>query len=397
MTTRIRTSFSARLLFIAAVTSLFLLTPLAQGADKSDGPDWPFWRGPDHNGISHEKGWNPEALKNGPKFVWEKNVGQGWSAVAIQGPYLYTMGSTGSEDVVYCMKVDTGDVVWKHSYPCPAGNYPGPRSTPVWDEGRVYTVSREGQVHCLDAKKGRVLWQRNVLKAHRAQNIKWGIACAVRIEGKILLINVGERGCALDKKTGKTYWSSSGRGGYAVPVVFKWGRRKCVAMFSEKAIIAVDFRSGKKLWSYEWITSYDVNAADPVVVDGKRMFSSSGYRKGCVYLDFSRGRVSPVWQNAEIASHFGTSLLIDGHIYGPHGNTGSRSGGVKCLDLKDGSVKWSQQFGFCSLIAVDGKLIIINEQGQLVIAKADSKEYHEYSRFRVFQSRAKCWTAPVFL
>jgi outer membrane protein assembly factor BamB len=366
--------------------------------EKVEELDWASWRGPDNNGISKETGWNPQALKGGPKVAWQTNVGQGWSAVAIKGPDLFTMGSDGARDVVYCLNVADGKEKWKYSYPCNPGNYPGPRCTPVWDEGRIYTLSREGHLFCLDAAKGKVKWKRHIIRDFGVKNLKWGFACSARIEGRALLLNAGERGLALDKKTGRKFWSSTGTGSYAVPVVFMMGKRKCVAVFSEKAIMAVDFRTGTKLWAYPWITSHDVNAADPVIY-GNKMFISSGYGKGCAMLDFSRGRLNLDWRNAEIASHFASSVIIDDHIYGPHGNAGQRSAGVKCLDAKTGEARWNEPLGFCSLIAADGHLIILNERGELRIAKADKGSYVEVSRCQALERnrRAKCWTAPVLL
>jgi hypothetical protein len=116
----------------------FLAMGPATGADPK--PDWPSRRGPNHDGVSPETGWNPEALIGGPKEVWKINVGKGWSIVAIQGPRLFTMGSNGSQDEVFCLDADTGKILWKHGYDCDPGNYPGPRSTPVVNDKRVYTL-----------------------------------------------------------------------------------------------------------------------------------------------------------------------------------------------------------------------------------------------------------------
>ncbi|MHC4600413.1 MAG: PQQ-binding-like beta-propeller repeat protein [Planctomycetota bacterium] len=366
-------------------------------ADKKETHNWPTWRGPNHDGISKEAEWNPEALNGGPKVVWKADVEEGWSAVCIQGEHLYTMGNTDDRDTVVCLDASTGKEVWKRSYDCFRGkDYFGPRATPVWDDGRLYTLSRMGHLHCIDAKKGRVIWKRNVLKEFKVKNIKWHLSGSPRIEGRALLINAGDGGISVDKKTGKTFWRSTGRGGYSTPVVFKVGKRQCVALFAEKEIVVADFRTGRRIWGYTWVTAHEVNASDPVIVD-KKMFISTGYGRGCALFDFSRGRFQKVWENKEMASHFGSSVVIDGHIYGPHGNTGQSQSGVVCLDLKTGEMKWKETCGFCSLMAADGKLIILNERGELFVAKADPASYQEISRCRALSGGrgAKCWNMPV--
>ncbi|MHC4779942.1 MAG: PQQ-binding-like beta-propeller repeat protein, partial [Planctomycetota bacterium] len=371
------------LLAITAVT-LFLcaLHPCAGAEDKDEEKNWAPWRGPNHDGISEETDWNPEALKGNPKVVWKANVGKGWSTACIQGPHLFTMGNTGDRESVYCLDALTGEEVWKHTYDCPAGDYPGPRSTPVWDDNRVYTLSRNGHLFCLDAKKGRVVWKRNLLNELKAKNIKWGLSCAVRVEGRAVLVNAGKTGMSFDKKSGKVFWA-------------KIGKKQCVALFSEKEIVVVDFRTGRRIWGEEWITSYDVNAADPVVTD-KKIFISSGYGRGCALFDFSRGRFQKVWENKDIASHFGSAVIMGDHVYAPHGNTGRRDAGVKCMELKTGKTVWENTCGFCSLVATKDKLIILNEQGELFIAKADPSSYQEISRCTALPGRgAKCWNMPV--
>ncbi|MHC5078174.1 MAG: outer membrane protein assembly factor BamB family protein [Planctomycetota bacterium] len=356
--------------------------------------DWPRWRGPNGDGISTESGWNAKALSGDPKVIWKKNMGNGHSAPSIVGPHLYTMGSTGSEDVVHCLNVDTGDEVWRFPYACRAGNYPGPRTTPTVDEGCVYTLSREGHLFCLDAAKGKKKWETHIVQKFNAQFPKWGFAGSVTIEGRYLLVNAGLCGLALDKKTGKKVWSTGGgKCGYSTPVVFNIGRRRFAAIFGEKAFYVVDVKGGKKLCSFPWETTHDVNAADPVLC-GRSLFITSGYGKGCALLNPASGKASQVWKNRSIGSHFSSPVYIKGFLYGFHGNTGGRRGsGLKCLDARNGKELWTESCGYGSLSAADGKLLILTEPGELIIAKATPKGFSAYSRCSAL--RSKCWTPPV--
>jgi outer membrane protein assembly factor BamB len=369
--------------------------------------DWTQWRGPDSNGISKVTNWNPMALAGGAKVLWKTNVGNGHSAVAIKGNYLYTMGNiaitsggqTIHEDIVYCLDRKTGNTVWRYSYPCKEGPYPGPHATPVISNGNVYTLSKEGDLFCFDAKKGIVIWKRNLIEEFNAERQTWGFSSSPHIEDGILLINACTNGIALNSKTGAKIWASKpGIAGYAVPKIYKINGKKCIVIFGQKAIYGVDFKTGKELWSYPWVTAYDVNAADPIVVDNK-VFISSGYNKGCVLIDITNNKPKPVWQNKNMRNHFSSSLYINGHIYGSDGNTGGRRNPINCIEFKTGEVVWTQKIGFASIMAAGGKLIILSERGELIIAKAINQGYKEISRAHLPKTpgSGSYWTAPVLL
>ena len=353
--------------------------------------DWTRWRGPDGNGITEEKGWSPAALAQGPKIAWKADVQNGYSAVSVAAGHVYTMGNRDKKDTIWCLDEKTGAKVWSHSYPCEGGSYEGPRATPTVEDGLVYTISRNAQVFCLRATNGEVVWSRELFKDSKAANIGWGIAGSVCIEGKLLLVNVGESGAALDKATGKTVWASAGKSGYSTPVVVTAKGKRVAVLFSQNDVRAVEVQTGAKLWSHPWETRYDVNAADPVM-DGNRVFISSGYDKGCAMLDVTTSTPKVVWQQKNMRNHFSTCVLWKGHLFGIDGNTGG--GTLRCLDWKTGQEKWSHDTGFGSLIIADEKLIILNENGHLSVAEASLTGYKELAAGRIIE-RKVCWTAPV--
>ncbi|MCD6405160.1 MAG: PQQ-like beta-propeller repeat protein [Planctomycetes bacterium] len=378
-----------------AIIVLCGLTTVGTEALGADGADWPCFRGPDHNGISTDSNWNPAALAGGPKVLWTTNAGVGYSSVAVVGNRLYTMGNENNQDFVGCINIDNGKVIWNHKYPCNKGSYPGSRVTPTVDGGRVYSLSRQGHLFCLDAAKGSVIWKKNIATEMKAGVPGWGFSGSPRVDGDTLIINAGIRGIALDKNTGKVLWSTApGKGGYATPVIFEVGGTRCAAIFGQKALYAVNVENGDELWSYKWETSYDVNASDPIV-SGNRVFISSGYDKGCALLDFGSGQAKLVWQNKNMRNHFSSCVAIGGHIYGIDGNAGK--GTLTCLEGNTGKKRWSQKTGFGSLMAAVDKLIILNERGDLIIAEASPASYKEISRCKALtpKSSARCWTAPV--
>lgn len=352
------------------------------------GEDWPTWRGVNRDGISQEKNWDPKKIS---EVLWEKDVGVGYSSVISIGDKIWTMGNKDGKDIIYCLDAKSGDEIWKFSYNCSKGKgYFGPRATPVISKGAIFTLSLEGQVYCLDAKTGKEIWSQNITKLG-VKNLSWKFSSPITIIGKLAIINGGKHGIALDVKSGKKVWGSSGQGGYASPVPVKNGKQ--VAIFGFNILNVVDAKSGKIKASYPWETKYNINAADPIVL-GDEVFISSGYGKGCALLKLKGDKLTKLWQNTSMKSHFSTPVLLDGYLYGVDGNTGR--GIFTCVDFKSGKVMWQEKsLKFGSLIVADGKVIYLNEKGELTIFKASPKGFSKISSARVLKGAGKCWTMPI--
>jgi len=387
----------ASLPFQSALAVLWAALFLFQTIDLPAGTnDWHRWRGPAGNGISPEQGWFTPWPKEGPRQLWKVAVGTGFSSVSVSDGRLFTMGNAGGQDSVFCLEADTGKTLWKHSYPCPLDPkyYEGGTSvTPTVDGNTVFTLSRRGQVFAFAAANGKVLWSRNLQAELAAAVPDWGFAGSPLVEGDLLILNIGSRGVALQKATGKTAWSSGGSGaGYATPMAFNAGTQRAVAIFAGREVVAVNPANGQALWRHPWQTSYDVNAADPIIA-GDRMFVSSGYGTGGGVLNIANNRPAPVWRNKNMHNHFNPCVLLDGFLYGTSGQ-GGEGGDLRCVDFATGQVKWTEQsVGYGSLIAADGKLIVLGEKGELVIAEATPAAFKPLARAQVLGGR--CWTTPA--
>jgi len=357
--------------------------------------DWPQWRGTDGEGIATDKTWSPEAVSSG-KVLWKKNIGEGYSTVSVVKEHVFTLGNTAGSDQVLCLNAADGSQVWKYSYACEsAKNYPGPRSTPAVDVtgGSVYVLSREGEVHCIDAATGKGKWKKDLNEEFGAKAPKWAFSSSCRIAGDMLLINEGEKGIALNKKTGAKIWSGGpGIGGYSTPVVYSANGKQYVALFGAKKAYGVDLKTGATAWSYPWETSYDVNAADPIV-RGNEVLISSGYGKGCALLDIS-DTVRAVWENKAMRSHFGSLIEKDGFVYGLDGQAGSNNAEIKCIDFKTGEQKWAQQTGFGALVGANDKIIMLTQSGKLIVCDISPDGYREVAASQI-EIGGKCWTMPV--
>ncbi|MDT8392190.1 MAG: PQQ-binding-like beta-propeller repeat protein [Lentisphaeria bacterium] len=356
--------------------------------------DWVAWRGPNADGISDETGWNPEALANGAQVVWSADINYGYAAVAVKDGHVFAIGNDGSQDTVRCLNAATGKEIWAFSYPCASGGgYKGPRASPILNGPAVFTVSQDAQVHCLRADNGALIWKKNLATEFGAQAPKWKHAATPRVLGELLIFNAGKTGLALKKQTGKKVWGGHpGISGYASPLPFKNGNQTAVAIFAEKELLAVDTMSGNILWRFPWETKHDVNAADPLIVGKDKMFISSGYGRGGAMIDFAGGQPRKLWENKAMSNHFSSSVFMNGFIFGIDGNAGR--GKLTCLDPKDGSVAWEHNTGFGSLLGADGKLIILNDSGKLMIADATGAGYNEHSSAQTPLTKT-CWTMPI--
>ncbi|MFN7934983.1 MAG: PQQ-binding-like beta-propeller repeat protein [Bryobacteraceae bacterium] len=362
--------------------------------------DWPCFRGPNHNGISTEAIAWP---KGGPKLLWKINVGIGHSAITVAGDRAYTMGNANETDTIYALDVATGKTIWKHSYPCNEKvgirDYDGPFATPSVSGGVVYTLSRKGDVFALDAKTGKLIWSRNIVQEDGVKTPRFGgLAGSPLVLGGKIYLNASSGGMALDARTGKTLWKSGdGSGAYATPVPFPIGQKMHLAIHSTRELTIVDAADGKERWSTPRRQPIGVNAPDPVI-DGTKVFVTAGRAFGGALFDIT-GDTKPLWEQEGLSSHWHTSVLLNGYLYGPNGNNSEGAGAsptsLRCLDWKTGKIQWSEpKLGFNGLIAVGGKLLILTETGDLVLAEASPSGYQELGSAHVIEGRA--FTAPVF-
>lgn len=357
--------------------------------------DWPQWRGPDRNGVSAEKGWSADWSAEGPKRLWKGKIGVGYSSVAVSNGRLYTMGNIDETDHVFCLDANTGKELWKHSYPCSSrdpNDYHGTRCTPAVEGSRVFSVSREGHFFCLDANSGKPLWSKNYRTDYGASPPKWGFSASPLVEGDLVIVEVGTKGAsvvAFNKATGEEVWKAgSGRPGYSSPVAFTHEGKRAVAVLTASALAGRSLADGKELWRFPWKTSYDVNAATPVI-EGDKAFVSGGYNHGCALVQFSASPPKVLWENKNMRNHVNSCVLWQGHLYGFDESE------LRCLDLQTGDVKWTDRsHGKGSLIVADGKLIIYSDRGKLSTAEASSAGYKELASAQVLGGRST-WAVPV--
>jgi outer membrane protein assembly factor BamB len=377
---------------MSRMTSAFLLLVALPAAAQ----DWPHWRGPDRNGISRETGWQDRWPSSGPPLLWKGQVGTGYSSFAVAEGLAVTLGNEEDTDTIHAFDAETGKTRWTHAYPSPLGDRffeGGPTSTPAIHEGRVYVQGRWGDLICLEAATGKPVWAVNVSKTAGARLPGWGFGGSPVVHGKLLLLNVGHGGAAVDKDTGAVVWKSADKdAGYSTPLIVKReGGLQCL-LASGNSFYAVDPATGAESWRLRWVTSYGVNAADPIV-DGDLVFLSSGYNHGGGVFRLGAEGPVPVWESKVMANQMNPCVLLDGHLYGVSGDSDKKPL-FKCVEFATGTEKWSVPgLGAGGVCAADGRLILLSEAGDLIVAPASPRGFEPSARAAVLGG--KSWTVPV--
>ncbi len=398
-TQRIGAAPRGGIFIVVLVAVIVAVTPRGRGAD------WAQWRGPEENGITTER------LPDAPNFenvVWRKKVGTGFSSMAVAEGRVFTMGhrgpKTGGEETVWCFNAESGAELWAQSYPAPLIDRfyeGGPGATPTVRQGRVFTYSKHGRLHCYQADTGKLVWQRDMLaEAGLSDPPEWGFACSPYfLDDQTLVIEAGAT-FAIEAATGKVRWKGeSFTPAYGTPKAFTADGRKLLAVMKTEGLAVIDAGGGKTVATVDWKTSFDTTATTPIVL-GNRIFISTGYDRGCALFELAGDRLRKIYENKAMCNHMNNSVLVDGHLYGFDGTAHrGRPTEFVCLELATGKEKWrvppGEALGCGSVLGVagGGGLLILSERGELVAAPATPTGFKATARASVLGGR--CWTMPV--
>ena len=396
---------------VALVLSVSFILPCV----FSFAADWPLYRGPNQDGISLEKvdiHWNG----NGPTVVWRTPTNTGFSSFAVSNGKVFTQVvreiNGKSREVCLALDAATGKELWiadialgeGYSGGDTAGGGDGPRSTPTVIAGKVYLLTPDLVAHCLDAKTGRSIWKRDLIKQHHGRNISWNSAASVAADGDLVFVGgggAGESMLGLNRNTGAVVWKTGDEMiTHATPVVATILGQRQVIFFMQSGLVSVAAKTGKLLWKYPF--HYNVSTAISPVVSGDIVYLSAGYDVGSAACRISKQgggfTATKLWfspGNKPVANHWSTPVCKDGYLYGMFGFKSFKIGPMKCVELATGKVMWSHpDFGQGNVILVGNRLVALAEDGNLVIVAAAPDAYKEIARTRAFHD--KCWSTPAF-
>jgi outer membrane protein assembly factor BamB len=369
--------------------------------------EWPCFHGANRDNKSRETGLLRSWPEGGPKLLWTASrLGKGYSTVSVAGGLIYTAGMVRRQTYVLALDLDGRRKWWKlngrswQSTMRHAVRYDGARSTPTYDEGRVYHLSEQGRLAALDAATGEEAWGLDLFRRFDARTARYGLAESVLIDGDRLIASPGgTKGymVCLEKKTGKLVWANArvkGTVGYCSPVLAEFGGFRQILSMSSKVVFGVDADTGRLLWSVEHGNRRENSATDPIFHKG-HVFASTGYGKGSTVVRLQAGadgvKAERAWTSRLMDNHHGGAVLLDGYLYG----AGHEARGWFCLDFMTGKPAWNAK-GKGSLTYADGMLYCLDERGTMSLVKATPKRFEVVSSFPVPRGgEGLHWAHPV--
>lgn len=361
---------------------------------------WTEYRGPGRAGIYDQTPVRTDWPADGPPELWRQQIGGGYASMVVADGLLFTIEQRRDREVVAAYRTEDGRQAWEHSWNSrfrESMGGDGPRATPTWSDGNLYAQGANGDLLCLAAHNGEVLWQRNILRDASASNLTWGMAAAPLVVDDMVIALPGGKGgksiFAYDKRSGDIIWSNLGdKAGYVSPQTATLAGRRQLLIVSGTRVLGASLEDGAELWSHPWKTSYDANCAQPLVVDGNHVFVSSGYGHGAALLQISQGEgrfsVEEIWSNLNMKNKFNPSVLVDEVVYGLD------EGILAAIDVRTGERLWKKgRYRYGQLLYASGHLIVISEDGELALVEATPVEYREVARFDSIPG--KTWNVPA--
>jgi len=332
-------------------------------------------------------------------LIWKQPVGVGHASFSVADGKAYTIEQRRNQEVVAAYDVGTGREIWTQKwnaeYTDSTGD--GPRSTPTWDQGRLYALGATGELRCLDAGTGAVIWGKNILSDNKASNLPWAMAASpLIVDDKVIVLPGGASGksvVAYNKMTGAPVWKVlDDPQAYVSPMLVELAGRRQIVVVSSFRVVGLAPENGSLLWSYKWDTDNGINVSQPIMVDKNRFFISSGYGKGAALVEVKGSgnsyTATTIWENKNMKNKFNSSVLHDGYIYGLD------EGILVCLDVNTGERKWKEgRYGYGQIILAGSHLIVTSDEGGVALVKASPDKYTELARFLAVQGQT--WNYPA--
>jgi outer membrane protein assembly factor BamB len=361
---------------------------------------WTDFRGPNRAGEYTESPINTEWPAAGLPRLWKQPIGGGYASFTVGEGRAYTIEQRRGKEAVTAYDLETGRERWAFSYPASFDEVlggPGPRATPVYHDGLVYSLGAMGDLYCLSAGTGKPKWSKNILADNDAKNIHWAMAGAPLIVDDMVIVTPGGANgksiVAYNRLTGAPVWKSlNDRAAYTSPILATLAGKRQIVWISGERAVGLGVEDGKLLWEYPFPAQMDMNCSQPVVIDDADVLLSSAQGPGAALLKIAQEgdafAAQPVWKNNRLKNKFNSSVLYQGYIYG------FDEAILECFDPKTGEVKWKGgRYGYGQLLLAGGYLVITTEQGELVLVRATPESHQELARFQAIEG--KTWNIPA--
>lgn len=381
-------------------------TMMVSGLAAAQSADWSQWGGPHRDFKADAKGLAAAWPETGPRRLWSRDLGDGYSSIVVGKGRLFTMYRKGGQDAIVALAASSGKTIWEYSYDAPFSKEyeleqgPGPRATPLVVGNQVFAVGATGKLHCLDAQTGRLVWGHDLLNEFKGTVRVRGYSCSPIAYKNTIIMMVGGPGHALmafNQKDGAVAWQKHDfKNSPSSPLLINIDGQDQLVAFMFDAVIGVDPNNGELLWSHPHRTDSGLNISMPIWGEGNLLFCSSAYDGGSRVLKLARAggktTVQEVWFNRLFRVHYGNCIRVGDYVYGSSGDFGPAP--FTAVNVNTGQIMWRNRgLSRATLVAADGRFILLDEDGNLALATPSPEGLKIDSKVELLTSNA--WTVPA--
>jgi outer membrane protein assembly factor BamB len=384
-------------------TAALTCAALSGGLWAQGGPDWPQWRGPNRDGalaaFPAPASWPPQLTQR-----WKVEVGTGYATPLLVGNRLYLFSRQGEDEVMSALNPENGSVIWRTAYPvsftmnkAAARHGQGPKSTPVFANGRLYSIGMTGAVTAFDAASGKQLWQK---PGSEPVPLYTSHAFSPIIDRGLVIFHVGghDKGAltAFDAASGEVKWSWNGDGpGYGSPIVADLGGTRQIVTVTQRKIVGVDAATGTLLWERPFMSPNTNNSITPILTGQTIIVSGNGdpttaftvRRQGAQWI------TEDVWQNADVQFRMSQGVVVGDTLFSL---SFRNMGQYFSADAKTGKTLWTsepRQAGNAAIVRAGDHVFSLEDDGELVVFRAGPASFEELRRYKVADSET--WAQPA--
>ena len=373
-------------------------------ASPSTPSPWPGFRGPMRDGIVSGVALDSNWQASPPQEIWKRPVGPGWSSFAYANGLIYTQEQRGDDEIVSAYDATTGEPRWAHRdkarfWEALAGA--GPRATPTYSDGKIYTLGATGLLNALDADTGAVIWARNAAEDTNAPTPEWGFSASPLLRGGLVILHTGgpdDKGVvAYDAATGEPRWfAPAGPLSYSSVHAAELGGAEQLLILTGDGAHSLDPSSGEVLWQHEWPMPNGARIVQPVFSDDGDLFIGTGFGMGvrriAVGLDGQTWTTEEKWTSNFLKPYYNDFVLHEGYLYGFDGRI------LACVDAATGERIWKGgRYGNGQLMLLEDQdlLLVLSDRGDLALVSAQSSGFEEVGRVTAIQG--KTWNHPALV
>jgi outer membrane protein assembly factor BamB len=391
---------------LAAPALVRATRPVIQSGSK--GVPWMQWGGPHRNFQTEATGLKDTWPATGPRVMWKRPLGEGYSSPSVEGGTLYTMYGKPNEEVVLAANAETGATLWERSNPMTfksdapeMGN--GPYATPLIVGDRVFTAGVAGRLQCLEKKTGELRWVQELWATHRGSRLMYGYSSSPIAFRETVIVPVGGPGKALmafQQADGKLAWSRNDFGNvYSSPLLINVEGLEQLVALMDGAVIAVNPHNGDLQWQVPFKAEYSIAVATPVWGPDNLLFVSSEYEAGSKVIELKRNglqtQATELWSSNRLRLHHGNAMRIGDAIYFSSGGKGSQAI-LSAVEVRSGKILWQQRsIQKATFVWADQKLITLDQDGNLMIAHPSPQGFQISAQAELLTHLS--WTPPVLV